>query len=396
MFFWAYVFLAVGFTTASVYRLCLLLCLLGRRPTPVTGPVLPSLTLQLPLYNEKEVVERLLASIARLEYPRELLEIQILDDSTDETSDRVANLCRALGLGARHIRRDSRAGFKAGALALGMARSDSDLFAVLDADFVPRPDFLMRLVPYFTDPAVGVVQARWGYLNEQENLLTRIQATYLNAHFAIEHEARFRRGLFFHFNGTAGIWRRSAIESSGGWSAGTLTEDLDLSYRAHLKGWKFIYAPDVVVPSELPANLAAWKAQQYRWAKGMAQVARHLLPRILRSRARALQKADAAFHLLSGTAYAQTLGVLLLALHPQSRGLTWLWILNLILLVVYFAFGNWLSRGWRWGRGHEWAAFFLLGVALAANGARATFSGWLGRKSPFVRTPKRGFACGSA
>jgi len=396
MFFWAYAFLAVGFTTASLYRLFLLFCLLSQRPAVATGPHLPRLTLQLPLYNEKEVIERLLTSVARLDYPPEKLEIQILDDSSDETSGRVATLCRSLGLRAQHLQRESRAGFKAGALAYGMSQSTSELFAVLDADFVPRPDFLKRLVPFFADPGVGVVQARWGFLNEQENLLTRIQATYLNAHFAIEHEARFRRGLFFHFNGTAGIWRRSAIESSGGWSAGTLTEDLDLSYRAHLKGWKFVYVSDVVVPSELPANLRAWKTQQYRWAKGMAQVARHLLPEIILSNSRPLQKWDAAFHLLSGTAYAQTVGVLLLSLHPESRGLTWLWVFNLALLVVYFGCGNWLSRGWRWRRGHEWVAFFLLGIALAANGARATISGWLGRKSPFVRTPKRGIACASA
>jgi hypothetical protein len=237
----------------------------------------PVVTVQLPLYNEMYVATRLLDAVCRLSYPRDRLEIQVLDDSTDETSELVAAEVarwRERGVDVRHVRRGDRAGFKAGALDAGLACARGELLAVFDADFVPGPDFLEKTVPYFTDPAdpqggsrLGMVQARWEHINRGYSLLTRIQAILLDGHFVIEHTARNRSGRFFNFNGTAGIWRRQAIEDAGGWQHDTLTEDLDLSYRAQLAGWRFVYLPEVTVPSELPVDVRGFKSQQHRWAK---------------------------------------------------------------------------------------------------------------------------------
>lgn len=273
-------------TVYAVHRLHLLR-LRGRYVSPAPGKLdrWPDLTIQLPLYNETNVAERLIESAARLEYPGKL-DIQVLDDSTDETTCLVTGAVerlRSSGIAIDHVRRGSRDGFKAGALALGMTRSTSELFAVFDADFVPPPDTLLRMVPEFADRSVGMVQARWGHLNRGDGLLTRAQAIFLDAHFAIESAARYAAGHFFNFNGTAGVWRRTAIEDAGGWSASTLTEDLDLSYRAQLAGWKFVFLQDVEVPAELPPTISAFQEQQFRWAKGSIQTARRLLVRILRA-----------------------------------------------------------------------------------------------------------------
>ena len=393
-FFWL---LASGMTAASLYRIFLLLGLTRRKQIySLSSDFFPRLAVQLPLYNERAVAARLLDAVSRLDYPRERLEIQVLDDSTDETTLLVQSKVQELlarGLNILHLRRASRDGFKAGALAHGLGKSQAEFFAIFDADFIPPADFLMRLVPHFKDDRVGLVQARWTFLNGRENFLTRLQSTYLNAHFAIEHEARSRSKLFFHFNGTAGIWRRKAIETSGGWSAGTLTEDLDLSYRAHLKGWEFRYCRELEVPSELPSTVAALKSQQYRWVKGMAQVACKQLPSIWRSSSTILQKADATFHLLSGGIYLQTLGIcFLLFLWDLKANRPWgmIWGVNLLMMSVYFALGNFLSRKLTPRSFFELLGLFSLGVALSVNGARATLSGWFGRQSSFERTPKRG------
>ncbi|HSJ55798.1 MAG TPA: cellulose synthase family protein, partial [Anaerolineae bacterium] len=246
----------------------------------------PLVTLQLPIYNELHVIRRLLDAVARLDYPRDRLQVQVLDDSTDETT-RLARACvahhRAHGLDVELLHRATRTGFKAGALAHGMARARGELIAVLDADFVPAPDFLKRTVPHLAArPDLAFVQARWGYLNAGYSLLTRVQTIALDGHFVVEHIGRNRNGLAMNFNGTAGVWRRVAIEDAGGWQSDTLTEDVDLSFRAQLAGWHALYLPDVAVPAELPPQMAAFKRQQARWATGAAQCLVKLAPSLLR------------------------------------------------------------------------------------------------------------------
>ena len=297
---------------------------LGPRRWPPVAPAadapevaLPHVTVQLPVYNERRVVERLIDAAAALDWPRERLEVQVLDDSSDETSAlaaaAVARACAA-GVDAVHLRRGSREGYKAGALAAGLAVARGEFIAIFDADFVPPPCTLRRLMPRFADAGVGMVQARWGHLNRGRSLLTAAQATLLDAHFLLEHAVRAGRGLFFNFNGTAGIWRRTCIEDAGGWSHATLTEDLDLSYRAQLAGWRFAYAPDVVVPAELPSDMAAFKSQQRRWARGSIQTARRVLPGLWRRDLPLAVKLEAFFHLTANAAYPLLLALGLLLL----------------------------------------------------------------------------------
>ncbi|HNH49119.1 MAG TPA: glycosyltransferase, partial [Myxococcota bacterium] len=241
--------------------------------------LLPLVTVQVPLYNERDVAPRLVEAVVALNWPPDRLQIQILDDSTDDTlvgCEAALRLARQKGVAVEVLRRSRREGYKAGALQAGLASARGELIAIFDADFVPAPDFLQRMVPSFADPAVGMVQARWGHLNEPASALTRAQALMLDGHFVVEHTARFRAGLWFHFNGTAGLWRRRCVEAAGGWSADTLTEDLDLSYRAQLAGWKFVYRVEEVVPAELPDSLSAFCTQQSRWARGSMQTLRKL------------------------------------------------------------------------------------------------------------------------
>ncbi|MCA9493397.1 MAG: glycosyltransferase, partial [Myxococcales bacterium] len=257
----------------GLHRLWMVIAFWRRRPSiaPPDPAEWPVVTVQLPVFNERYVVERLIRAVAALDWPRDRLEIQVLDDSTDDTTELSARLVdelRAQGHDIQLVHRTDRTGFKAGALAAGLAVAKGDLVAVFDADFVPTPDFLRRLVPWFADPGVGMVQARWGHLNAEQDWLTAAQATLLDGHFVIEHTARNASGRWFNFNGTAGIWRRQAIVDGGGWQHDTLTEDLDLSYRSQLAGWRFLYLPEVVAPAELPPDMRAFKAQQHRWAKG--------------------------------------------------------------------------------------------------------------------------------
>ncbi|WP_051361247.1 glycosyltransferase [Desulfuromonas sp. TF] len=293
----------------GLHRLWLLLCWSRGRhsPDPLPPPPdereeSPIVTVQLPIFNERFVVARLLDAAAALDWPADRLEIQVLDDSDDDTraivDERVA-YWRAKGIDMLLVRRKHRRGYKAGALALGLGRAKGELIAVFDADFIPASDFLRQTVPHFRSPEVGMVQARWGFCNTDHSWLTRLQALLLEPHFRIEHRVRCRRGLFFNFNGTAGLWRRGAIESAGGWQSDTVTEDLDLSYRAQLAGWRFIYLDEVVVDSELPATVSAFRSQQQRWAKGSIQTARKLLPRLLTAPLPRSVKAEAAIHLLS-------------------------------------------------------------------------------------------------
>jgi cellulose synthase/poly-beta-1,6-N-acetylglucosamine synthase-like glycosyltransferase len=369
-----------------------------------TFEALPRIAVQLPIYNEATVVERLIDAACRLDYPRELLEIQVLDDSNDETvaiAARKVEEWRARGVDIRHVRRGERAGYKAGALAAGLRRTEAEFLAIFDADFVPPRDFLKRLVHHFVDPRVGMVQARWGHLNRRFSLFTRIQAILLDGHFVIEHASRNRAGCFFNFNGTAGIWRRAAIEEAGGWQHDTLTEDLDLSYRAQLAGWKFVYRSDVVCPAELPIEMNAFKSQQRRWAKGSIQTAKKLLPRILRSGLEARVRSEATFHLTNNFSYLLMIGMFVLmlpAFHARLAAGTALagWIFDLSLFLAatssLFAFYMASQRENEDGEGLSSLLLFplvlSLGIGIAVSNSAAVLEALRGRVSEFVRTPK--------
>lgn len=361
----------------------------------------PRVTVQLPLFNERFVVERLLEAVARLEYPRERLEIQVLDDSTDETSVLVSQAVQRLkqqGLPLFHLHRTHREGFKAGALEEGLKSCTGELVAIFDADFVPPPDFLTKLVPLFRDAQVGMVQARWGHLNAEYSLLTRLQQTLLDAHFQIEHASRHASGHFFNFNGTAGIWRRACIEAAGGWEHDTLTEDLDLSYRAQLLGWKFQYVPEVVCPAELPVEMSAFKSQQRRWAKGAAQVGIKLLGRILRSDQPLGVKIDAWFHLTGSLSYG---GLVVLALLMPATvwwraelGMPLLWLDGPLFLLSMGSLFHFYYHAQKevpggWGRKLVQVLWVMgVGAGLALSNAVSVMEALMGRKTPFVRTAK--------
>ncbi|MGH9581433.1 MAG: cellulose synthase family protein, partial [Bryobacteraceae bacterium] len=292
-----------------------------RKNIPLTPPLrfadLPKITIQLPLYNERFVVERLLEEVARIEYPRHLLQIQVLDDSTDETHPFTERLCyeyKAAGIPIDYIHRANRHGYKAGALQEGLATATGEFIAIFDADFLPPPDFLLRTIHYFADPGIGVVQTRWAYLNKEFSILTQVEAMLLDGHFVLEHGARCGSGLFFNFNGTAGVLRRRMIEDAGGWQHETLTEDSDLSYRAQLKGWRFAYIPTLECPSELPVETHAFQVQQARWAKGLTQVAMKLLPSILKADVPWRVKLEAVMHLTPNISYPLMLVISILML----------------------------------------------------------------------------------
>jgi len=373
---------------------------------------LPVVTVQLPTFNERYVVERLVDAVCALDWPRDRLEIQVLDDSTDDTREiaaRAVERARKRGFDIVFRHRRHRTGYKAGALAAGLRAARGDLVAVFDADFVPRPDFLRALVGPFVDPRVGMVQARWGHLNRDRSALTRVQAMFLDGHFVVEHTARNRSGRFFNFNGTAGIWRRACIEDAGGWQHDTLTEDLDLSYRAQLRGWRFVYRPDHVAPAELPVEMAAFKSQQHRWAKGSIQTARKLLPEILRAPLSARVKAEAAVHLTANVNY-----VLLLALAVLVGPAVWLrreispWLLASVDLPLFTLSS--VSVAWFYVTAHRAALapgrgaglvrrvpfLMAVGIGLSINNARAVFEAWFGRPSEFRRTPKYALAAGES
>src|ERR1044072_9114740 len=275
-------------------------------PSAVRFEQLPPVTIQLPLYNERYVVERLIEEVLKIEYPKELLQIQVLDDSTDDTSpfaEARGERSRNMGYPIKYHHRTNRHGFKAGALQEGLKTAIGEVVAIFDADFCPPADFLPRAIHYFADPKVGVVQTRWSYLNRDYNFLTEVEAILLDGHFVLEHGARSRSGLFFNFNGTAGILRRKMIDDAGGWQHDTLTEDSDLSYRAQLKGWRFVYLPGLDCPSELPVEMHGFQVQQSRWAKGLTQVAKKLLPAILKAPVSRRVKAEAFLHLTPNISY---------------------------------------------------------------------------------------------
>ncbi|NDD63338.1 MAG: glycosyltransferase, partial [Acidobacteria bacterium] len=361
------------------------------------------ITVQLPLFNELYVVERLIESVAALDYPRDRLEIQVLDDSTDETTTLAESTVRRFreeGLEISYIHRTDRTGFKAGALENGMKQAKGDLVAIFDADFLPQPDTLRRMVDFFTDERVGMVQMRWGHINANYSLLTRLQEVFLDGHFVVEQTSRNRTGAFFNFNGTAGMWRREAIEHSGGWQHDTLTEDTDLSFRAQLMGWRFVYLVDDEVPAELPVDINAFKAQQRRWAKGLVQVGLKLMPRIWRHPLLTLQQKLELFFRLFGNCAAVLLIVLSLLHVPIlivrfNQGLFHMFLLDAPLMVfatisVVSFYGTAISYRYP----NEWRRFWLIPLAMAVgigmvfSNTRAVLEALLGIKSSFVRTPK--------
>jgi cellulose synthase/poly-beta-1,6-N-acetylglucosamine synthase-like glycosyltransferase len=371
-------------------------------PLPPEPDNWPVVTVQLPLYNELYVATRLIDAVCALDFPRDRLEIQVLDDSTDKTrqivESRVAYY-RSRGVDIHHLHRRDRKGFKAGALEAGSKRARGQLLAVFDADFVPRPDFLRRTVPHFSDPGIGMVQARWDHLNRDYSLLTRVQSIFLDGHFVIEHAARNRTGRFFNFNGTAGIWRREAIAEAGGWQHDTLTEDLDLSYRAQLKGWRFLFLPQVTVPAELPVDVNAFKRQQFRWAKGSIQTARKLLGEIFRSPLGWRVKLEALIHLTCNAAYLLMVGLSLLVFPAMLLRADTDWPLLLLVdlplfltasvsvLVFYVVSQLGAGRTWHQGLRHL-VPLMGLGIGLAINNARAVLEGLVHMGGVFERTPK--------
>jgi cellulose synthase/poly-beta-1,6-N-acetylglucosamine synthase-like glycosyltransferase len=363
----------------------------------------PRVTVQLPIYNEKYVIERLVEAVAAFDYPRELLDIQVLDDSTDETQD-VARNCveryRQLGVPVSYIHRDNREGFKAGALQEGLKFAAGEFVAIFDADFIPPADFLRRTVPYFVEPKLAMVQTRWSYINRHYSALTEVEAILLDGHFVIEHSSRFRSGLFFNFNGTAGIWRRVAIEDAGGWQHDTLTEDTDLSYRAQLRGWHFTYLPEIDCPSELPVEMNAFKSQQARWAKGLMQTAKKILPRVLRSDLPLKVKAEAIFHLTANISYPLMVFMSIILLPAMIVRFYQGWVQMLIIdLPLFLASTCSISSFYlaaeralypkTWKRTFLYLPFVMaVGIGLSVRNAMAVIEAIAGVKSEFVRTPK--------
>jgi len=376
----------------------------GALEHPAPGPNLPLVTVQLPIYNELYVSERVIEAACALDYPRELLQIQVLDDSTDATSEIVAAAVRraeANGIDIVHLMRDARDGYKAGALSIGLETATGEFTAIFDADFVPEPDFLMRTVGYFQDDKIAFVQARWGHLNRNYSWLTRLQSLAIDGHFMVEQACRGVRGYWFNFNGTCGIWRVAAIEDAGGWQAKTLTEDLDLSYRAHLAGWRAHFVEDLVVPGEVPAQMSGFRRQQHRWARGSLECAAKLLPSVWRSDERLGVKYQATVHLCSYAIHLLILAVTLLYplvvlaadQYPQFRtffGLAYPLALFSLAPSVFFITGQHRQgRAW-WRDLHRIGAIAFIGPGLMVNTARAAFEIFRRADPEFERTPKFG------
>jgi cellulose synthase/poly-beta-1,6-N-acetylglucosamine synthase-like glycosyltransferase len=375
---------------------------------------LPRVTIQLPMYNEDAVAERIIRATCLIDYPLDRLEIQVLDDSTDHSAEIARRTCAELaqrGIPIRYIHRENRVGYKAGALAEGLKTATGEFVAIFDADFVPPRDILRNTLNYFTDDKVGMVQVRWDHLNRNASILTRTQAIFLDAHFVIEHTARNRSGRFMHFNGTAGVWRRKTIDDAGGWQHDTITEDLDLSYRAQLKGWQFVYLPHFCAPAELPPEIVSFRQQAHRWTKGSMQTAIKLLPRILRSRRVSWPiKLEAFFHLTNTVVYPMMVLVTLLMYptffyslsplkhYPNGQNIfaASMFILATCSASMFFVYG----QTELFGREATWRALryipFLmaLGVGMSISNARAVLEAIWGavrrKPSEFIRTPKYG------
>jgi cellulose synthase/poly-beta-1,6-N-acetylglucosamine synthase-like glycosyltransferase len=398
----------LGLCLYGLHRIWLIRCLYSGSQIPQRAPAsytteeeFPLVTIQLPLFNERFVVERLLDAAARIDWPAERLEIQVLDDSDDDTVTRVderVSWWRQQGVAISVVRRVGRAGYKAGALANGLAQAQGELVAVFDADFIPPPGFLHATIPWLRDPGIGMVQTRWSFCNADHSWFTGIQALLLGPHFSIEHRVRYQQGLFFNFNGTAGVWRRSAIESAGGWQSDTVTEDLDLSYRAQLAGWRFVYREECQVPSELPVTMAALRSQQQRWAKGSIQTARKILPRLLTERLPLGVKIEAVAHLMANTYWLLGM-IVMLTLYPA---ITWrvgigmhqilrvdlpLFLATSGAIMSYFLFYTVLSGSRKFGHVLLLPA---LTIGLAPSISLSVLKGLFSSGGVFERTPKFG------
>lgn len=372
----------------------------GRDAVPPLAD-LPVVTVQLPIFNELYVVTRLIDAVCRLDYPKEKLEIQVLDDSTDETRGVAAaavSRYRELGFDIKHLFRDHRQGFKAGALQHGLQQARGEFIAIFDADFVPRPDFLKKTVPYFCDEKMALVQTRWEHLNSEYSLLTRTQAMALDGHFVIEQDVRNRAGYFINFNGTGGVWRKEAILDAGGWHIDTLTEDLDLSYRAQLRGWKFKYLTDVTSPAELPAEVNALKSQQFRWTKGAIETARKLLPHVWKANIPLRVKIHSTFHLTNNIVFpfillAGLLNVPLVFIKQQGGHELYFALMSIFVLAFIGSFLFYLYSQKAvypdWRRRLLLFPLFMAGsMGFAVNNSRAVFEALFKRKTEFIRTPK--------
>jgi len=367
---------------------------------------LPFVTIQLPIYNEYYVVERLIDNIMLLDYPKSKLEVHVLDDSTDETRQLIAGKVaeyEAKGFDILHIHRVDRQGYKAGALKDAMPQAKGEFVAIFDADFLPNADFLKNTMPYFADEKVGVVQTRWEHINENYSLLTRLQAFQLNVHFTVEQKGRQNGEYLLQFNGTAGVWRRETIETAGGWEADTLTEDLDLSYRAQLIGWKIVYREEIGSPAELPAEMQGLKSQQYRWMKGGAETARKMLPTVWKADLPITKKLHASVHLLGSSVFLSVfmLGVLsvpvLFLLNPLGLDKSYLgiFLISLLTIIIVYYIAN-VEQEWK-TENKGWLVvkfilifpvFLALSMGLSLHNSVAVVQGYLGRKSAFIRTPK--------
>src|SRR5712675_2014703 len=362
----------------------------------------PIVTIQLPLYNEMYVADRLIDAVCALDYPRDRLEIQVLDDSTDETQS-IAELAvrrfAAQGVDIKYYHRANRNGYKAGALEAGLKAARGEFVAIFDADFIPTPDFLTRLMPYFAADKMGMVQARWGHINQDYSLLTKIQSILLDGHFVLEHGGRNRAGHFFNFNGTAGIWRRIVIADAGGWQHDTLTEDLDLSYRAQLRGWKFVFVSDVIAPAEVPVEMNSFKSQQHRWAKGSVQTCLKLLPQILRADVPLGVKIEAFFHLTANFNYPLmcVLSVLMFPSMVIRYNMGWYEMMLIdvpLFFAATFSVCNFYMVCQReihddWPARVKYLPFLMsIGIGLSINNTRAVFEALFNKQSEFNRTPK--------
>lgn len=404
----SYIILCLGLSAFGAHKIKVLYGYWRHRKNP---PVpqgrfeeLPRVTIQLPLYNEADVLDQLVAHVSALDYPVDRLQIQFLDDSTDETTELTrahADQLRARGFDVEFRHRSNRQGFKAGALDEAMATVKGEFIAIFDADFTPAPDFLHRTIQHFTDPQVGIVQARWIHRNRDYSLLTRLQAILLDGHLMLEQTSRSRWGEFCNFNGTAGLWRRSTIEEAGGWRADTLTEDLDLTYRAMFKGWRFVYLNDVLVPAELPPDIDGYKSQQHRWVKGSIQVCLKMLGQVWRSDFPLHTKLEATAHLGANFANLLTLISLVLVYPwdflPQN---SWqkavfldlpLFFFATITVIAFYLTAQGAQRPLGWLKALPYIPLYMaLGIGMTINNARAVIEALLGHQSEFVRTPKYG------
>ncbi|GAA5146081.1 glycosyltransferase family 2 protein [Prosthecobacter algae] len=404
----SYIIVSAGLSAFGAHKVKVLYTYWKHRKNPPKAleefAELPVVTIQLPIFNEADVLGQLVASISALDYPKDRLQIQFLDDSTDETSqacEQYAQAMRQQGFDVEYRHRSNRQGFKAGALDAAMATVKGEFICIFDADFEPEPDYLKQTIHHFTDPQVGIVQARWGHKNLDFSLLTRLQGILLDGHLMMEQTSRSRQGEFCNFNGTAGLWRRCVIDEAGGWKHDTLTEDLDLSYRAQMLGWRFIYLNDIIVPAELPPDMDGFKSQQHRWTKGSVQVCKKVLGKVWRSDEPFMKKVEATAHLTSNFANLLTLCTLVL-LYPVDFLPVNSWqkavfvdlpvfLFATVAVIAFYLTAQGAQRRLGWLQTIPYIPLFMaLGIGMSINNGKAVIEALLGQESDFVRTPKYG------